>query len=200
MGVSMIRCVPNSCTSPTSVLNGWPASATSSPMRNTRGSRRISSAIASLTASPYVSSRTAASGVDILAHLARLGVGRGQRELHAAVDFRFHVGADALEHALVREPLRREPPAQGQERIVVGHPLALFLLRPVLAIDVAHVVAVEPVGLALEEGRPLATPRALDQPLHCRVDELDVLTVDALGVDPEGSGARQDLAGDGVAA
>src|SRR5712671_528536 len=58
MGVSMIRCVPNSCTSPVSVLNGWPASATSSPMRNTRGSRRISSAIASLTASPYVSSRS----------------------------------------------------------------------------------------------------------------------------------------------
>ena len=56
----MIRSVPNSCTSPTSVLKGWPASATSSPMRNTRGSRRISSAIASLTASPYVSSRTSA--------------------------------------------------------------------------------------------------------------------------------------------
>src|SRR5437868_2144890 len=57
IGVSITRSVPNSCTSPTSVLNGWPASATSSPMRNTRGSRRISSAIASFTASPYVSSR-----------------------------------------------------------------------------------------------------------------------------------------------
>src|SRR5882724_2721479 len=53
-----MRSVPNSCTSPTSVLNGWPASATSSPIRNTRGSRRISSAIASFTASPYVSSRS----------------------------------------------------------------------------------------------------------------------------------------------
>src|SRR2546427_444190 len=59
IGVSMIRCVPNSCTSPVSVLKGWPASATSSPIRNTRGSRRISSAIASFTASPYVSSRSA---------------------------------------------------------------------------------------------------------------------------------------------
>src|SRR3972149_3286801 len=54
----MTRSVPNSCTRPTSVLNGWPASATSSPIRNTRGSRRISSAIASFTASPYVSSRS----------------------------------------------------------------------------------------------------------------------------------------------
>src|SRR5438128_10550893 len=54
----MIRLVPNSCTSPVSTLKGWPASATSSPMRSTRGSRRISSAIASRTASPYVSPRS----------------------------------------------------------------------------------------------------------------------------------------------
>src|SRR6185436_9886872 len=54
----MTRLVPNSSTSPTRVLNGCPASATSSPMRNTVGSRRISSAIASRTASPYVSSRS----------------------------------------------------------------------------------------------------------------------------------------------
>src|SRR2546425_246233 len=62
----MMRSVPTSCTSPTSVLNGCPASATSSPMRKTRGSRRISSAIASRTASPYVSSRTAVSVVAML--------------------------------------------------------------------------------------------------------------------------------------
>ncbi len=55
----MTRSVPNSCTSPTRVLNGWPASAMSSPMMKTLGSRRISSAMASLTASPYVSSRSA---------------------------------------------------------------------------------------------------------------------------------------------
>src|ERR671930_2177548 len=100
----MTRSVPNSCTSPVSVLKGCPASATSSPMRNTRGSRRISSAIASRTASPYVSSRTTTSGVDIVVHLARVGVRRGERELHAAVDLRFHVGQDALEDALVDEP------------------------------------------------------------------------------------------------
>src|SRR5439155_1173408 len=98
----MIRLVPNSCTSPVSTLKGWPASATSSPMRNTRGSRRISSAIASRTASPYVSS--------------------------------------------------------------------------------------------------LAAPRPLDEAPHRRVDGLDVLAVDALGVDPQRPGARQDVAGDGLAA
>src|SRR5438445_506794 len=42
----MTRSLPNSSTSPVSTLKGWPASATSSPMRNTRGSRRISSASA----------------------------------------------------------------------------------------------------------------------------------------------------------
>src|SRR5512132_346986 len=104
----MTRLVPNSFTSPTSVLKGWPASATSSPMTNTRGSRRISSAIASRTASPYVSSR-AASGIDVLVDFAHLRVGRGQRELHAAVDLRLHVGADPLEDALVGEPVRGQP-------------------------------------------------------------------------------------------
>src|SRR3972149_6146947 len=122
MGVSMIRSVPNSCTSPTSVLKGWPASATSSPIRKTRGSRRISSAIASRTASPYVSSRTAASGIDILVHLARIGVWRGQRVLHPAVDFRLHVGVDPLEDARAGPPLPREPGGQGLGRGAPGPP------------------------------------------------------------------------------
>src|SRR5438445_3471627 len=74
------------------------------------------------------------------------------------------------------------------------------LPRAVLAVDVADVVAVVPVGLALEEGRPLAVPRALDEAPHRRVDGLDVLAVDALGVDPQRPGARQDVAGDGLAA
>src|SRR5438067_11035039 len=110
-----MRSVPNSCTSPTSVLKGWPASATSSPMRNTRGSRRISSAIASRTASPYVSSRSvvvAASGIDVLVDLARVRVGRGERELHAGVDLLLHVGLDPLEHGVVHQPLGDE--ARGE--------------------------------------------------------------------------------------
>ncbi len=61
-------------------------------------------------------------------------------------------------------------------------------------------MAVVAVRLALEEGRALAAPRALDQPLHRRVHGLHVLAVDALGVDAEGPRTRQDLAGDGLAA
>src|SRR5437588_504542 len=67
----MIRWVPNSWTSPVRVLNGWPASATSSPMRNTRGSRRISSAMASFSASPHVSSRSLMTALRLYARLDR---------------------------------------------------------------------------------------------------------------------------------
>src|SRR5262245_11490164 len=139
----MTRSVPNSCTSPVSTLKGWPASATSSPITNTRGSRRISSARASRTASPYVSSRTAPSGVDMLGDLARLGIRRRQRVLHAAVDLRLHVAHDAVEHRLVSQPLRGQPLGQRLQRVVSAHPLLLFFTRPVLAVHVPDVVAIE---------------------------------------------------------
>ena len=58
IGESITRFVPNSFARPESTLNGVPASATSSPMMKTVGSRRISSANASLMAWPKVISRT----------------------------------------------------------------------------------------------------------------------------------------------
>src|SRR5215471_13479233 len=57
IGESITRFLPNSCTNPESTLNGVPASATSSPMMKTVGSRRISSASASLMAWAKVISR-----------------------------------------------------------------------------------------------------------------------------------------------
>src|SRR5687768_191535 len=57
IGESITRWVPNSPTSPDNTLNGVPASATSSPMINTVGSRRISSDSASLIAWLNVISR-----------------------------------------------------------------------------------------------------------------------------------------------
>src|SRR5262245_4010595 len=194
----MIRSVPNSWTSPRSVLKGCPASATSSPMRNTRGSRRISSAIASRTASPYVSSRSAIlvpffSRVDVLIDLVRFGIRCGQRVLHAGVDLRLDVGLDAFEDTVVGEALRREAPRQRLERIVLAHPLLLFLTRPVLAVDVADVMAVVAVGLALEKRRAVAAACALDEATHHGVDALHVLPVDRLRVDAEGPRASEDL-------
>src|SRR2546427_8819033 len=69
-----------------------------------------------------------------------------------------------------------------------------------MAVDSCVWGAVSPVCRALWEGRPLAAPRPLDEAPNRRVDGLDVLAVDALGVDAEGPGARQDVAGDGLAA
>src|SRR5215510_2018478 len=88
--------------------------------------------------------------VDILIDLIRLRVGRGQRVLDAGVDLRLHVGLDALEDTAVGQALCREAPRQRLERIVLAHPLLLFLTRPVLAVDVADVMAVVAIGLALE--------------------------------------------------
>ena len=59
IGESITRSGPNSSTRPDSTLNGVPASATSSPMTNTVGSRRSSSRSASFTACDCVISRVA---------------------------------------------------------------------------------------------------------------------------------------------
>src|SRR5579885_569023 len=60
IGESITRPGPNSSTNPASTLNGVPASATSSPIMNTVGSRRISSASASRMACASVISRVLA--------------------------------------------------------------------------------------------------------------------------------------------
>src|SRR5712692_8027650 len=90
IGESSTRSDPNSATSPESTLNGVPASATSSPITKTLSSRRSSSASASLIAWPKVISRVAAAaavlGEDIVRHLARIGEGGIERELHTSLD------------------------------------------------------------------------------------------------------------------
>src|SRR5712692_101364 len=167
----------------------WASSAGGSPRLPTRrtpprfgaSAAPAATAIASTVASDRTV-RIRALRVDIFVDLFRLGVGCGQRELHTAVDLRLHVGLDPLEDARVGELLCREPGGQRLEWIVRGHPLLLFLACAVLAVAVADVVAVVAVGLALEKGRALAAARALDQLAHRRVDELDVLAVDGLGV------------------
>ncbi len=89
IGVSMMRDFPNSSTIPESTLNGVPASATSSPITNTVGSRRISSDNASRTASAMVNSRTATSGINILPDFVhRFGYGSlHESECHGRVYF-----------------------------------------------------------------------------------------------------------------
>src|SRR3954471_4307845 len=166
MGVSMMRSLPNSSTRPVSTLNVVPASATSSPMRMTLGSRRISSAIASLMASPKLSSRTlvAVSSIDVLGDLARVGVRRVDREL----DRRIHLGdqlrLDRIERRAVGDAVRHQPLPVQRDGIALGDPLLLFGLWPVVGpCDVADVVAVIAVRDALQERGAFAAPRAIDE-------------------------------------
>src|SRR5258705_6880925 len=136
--------------------------------------------------------------IDVFTDLARVRIRRGQRVLDAVIDLRLHVGLDALEDGRISQALAFEPSGEGLERIALAHPLLLLVPRAVLAVDVADVMAVVAVGLALEERRPLAPPRTLHEAPHRRVDRLDVLAVDALGVDAQRARARQDLAGNGL--
>src|SRR4051794_26290783 len=141
IGESITRAGPNSSTRPASTLNGWPASAMSSPMRKTVGSRRSSTARASLTACANVSSRVAVAtglGEDILGDLTRVripcveGVRNGIRNL-------------LLEPRAERRDGRfiADAGSQQLDRVSFGHPeLFLFLLAVVRAVDVADVVPV----------------------------------------------------------
>src|SRR5689334_10815579 len=188
IGVSTTRSVPNSSTSPASTLNGVPASATSSPIRNTVGSRRISSRNASPTACPSVSSRVpcATSSVDMVRHLARVRVGRVQRVLHRVVDLGLDALAKPLDLAVVAEARREQ-----HDRVALGSPPLLLVLRAVVgAVDVADVVAVVAVRVAEEEARPLAAARPVDRLQRRLVDGEHVLPVDLLRGDAERLGTR----------
>src|SRR5215472_10982492 len=183
IGVSTTRSVPNSSTKPFSTLKGVPASATSSPRMKTAGSRRISSASASLTAWPMVSSRspTAASlSVDILGDLRRVGKGGLQPER----DARGNLGPDLLVERLqlvgTDGARLREAPREQRDRVAVAEPgILLFPGSVVRAIDVPHVVAAVSVRVAEQKARSLTGPRPLDRS----------------GLDAERPGARHQVAG-----
>src|SRR5215211_4497847 len=166
IGESRTRSVPNSSTSPEVTLKGVPASATSSPMRNTVGSRRSSSASASLTACASEISRVpscslgtvTSAGVDMLVDLAGIG-------------------------------------ERGLERVLGGSRHLCLVLRAVVgAVDVADVVAVVAVCLADEKAGALAATSTLDGAVGGRVDGARVLPVDFLRRDPERRRPRSDVA------
>src|SRR5215217_4136518 len=140
IGESITRSAPNSSTSPESTLNGVPASATSSPITKTVGSRRNSSASASFTACAREISRTPSCsfgssrtlGVDMLVHLGRVGEGRLDRALGGRGDLRVELAVDALEFGVVGEPALAEPRGVQSDRVTLGAPPLLLLLRAVV--------------------------------------------------------------------
>src|SRR5919106_39389 len=204
IGESITRSGPNSWTRPESTLNGVPASATCSPIRNTRSSRRISSAIASLTASAMVSSRPAVAstafstrlGVDMTIDLRRVRIGSLEREALALLDLGGHAPVEGLQTNLVGVAQCAHPRGEHSKRIPRRTPLFLFLLRPVVRpIDVPDVMTEEPVRPTLDERGAIAGARPPDRSVG-RGAHLDhVLPVQGLSGDPEGSRSRRDLAG-----
>src|SRR6266540_760155 len=190
IGESMMRSAPNSSTSPESTLNGVPASATSSPITKTAGSRRSSSASASFTACESVSSRmgrsvSVALGVDVVVHLARVRIRRRQRELDAFVDLALGFRAYALER-LLGDALLGQPRRMQRQRVALRLPFRLLVPRAVVrAVDVADVVSVEAVGVEDEERRSAAGARSLDRAGGRIEDGAHVLAVDFLRLDAE---------------
>src|SRR5579864_2132352 len=149
MGVSSTRSGPNSVTRPLKTLNAVPASATSSPITNTLGSRRISSASASRTASPNVNSRTATatSGIHVLLHFVHVRIGRRHGGLHGFLDLGFHFRLNLVQRRLAGDVLRQDRLGGHLDRIALGLPGLLFLFRAIVfAADIAHVVPHKTIG------------------------------------------------------
>ena len=186
IGESITRSTPKRSTRPESTLNGVPASATSSPITKTVGSRSISSVIASLTASANVISRVGAAGAAVVAsgkdmeiHLRRIGVRRLEAEPDACGDLPVDVVPNRVQLGRIRMLLGAEPGPEPLDRVVALAPVLLLLGRAVVgAIDVADVVAEPAVGRAGEERRALAGAGARDGGKRGRPDGSDVLSVD----------------------
>src|SRR5271165_610643 len=201
IGVSRTRSLPNSSTRPERTLNGVPASATSSPMMQTCGSRRISSASASRTACPKVSSRgvvsdIAASGIDVLLHFVDRGIRRGNREFHRFVHLSGQLGLNLTELRRVGELLLDQEVREILNRVALRLPGLFFLLRAVvLAVNIADVVAGVAIGIGQEKRRAAAAAGALDQAAGRRMHGTNVLPIDGCSFESERGGAGENIAG-----
>src|ERR1700733_11056575 len=194
IGVSITRSFPNSSTIPDKTLKGVPASATSSPMMKTFGSRRISSDNASRTASAIVSLRTATSGINILPNLIHIRIGGLQCEGDGRVNFRFCLRLDFVELRLRCEFVAQEPVRHHLDRIALGAPLQFFLFRAVIiAAHIANMMPVIPVGVAQEKRGAVSRARPLNHAARRLVHRANILPVHAFTRNPKSRRPRQNL-------
>src|SRR5580658_4290721 len=194
IGVSTTREVPNSSTRPESTLNGVPASATSSPMMNTRESRRISSASASRTASAKVISRIPGSGIDVLVNFVHTRVWRGDGKFDGLIHFGSEFGVDGAKGVRVSVLLVRKPLGEILDRIALRQPLLLFFFRTVIfPIDVADVMPAVTVSIAEQKRRPSAAARALGEVARDGMHRAHVLPIDGFGAHSKSAGARRNI-------
>src|SRR5262249_26337025 len=186
--------LPNSSTRPESTLKGVPASATSSPMMQTFGSRRISSLSASRTAWAKVNSRSATSGIDVLFHLIGSWIWSLHCEFHRFVHLSDQFSFDLLQLILLSDFVRRHPVRQILNRISFCLPALFFGLSPVIfAIDVDDMVTAVPVSVCQDESRAAAVASALSELTRDRIDRTHVLPVDFRRKKSERRRSCQDL-------
>src|ERR1700722_17371997 len=194
IGVSTTREVPNSSTRPDKTLNGVPASATSSPMMNTRESRRISSASASRTASAKVISRTAVSGIHVLVDLLHAGIRCGDGELHGVIHFSFEFGVNGTERRSIRVIFGFEPIGKIPDRVVLAEPLLLFFFCTVIfAVYVADVMAAIVVGVAKRKCRTISTAGAVRKRGGGREHGAHILPINRFRFDSQGPRSRGEI-------
>src|ERR1700758_5538867 len=108
IGVLRTRSAPNSSSRPCVTPIEPPISAMSSPMMKTSSSSRIAVAIASRTASLYVSS-----GIDVLQGVFRCRIGAVLRELDRRLDDLRHLGVELVEVVLAQP----DPLLQDRDRV-----------------------------------------------------------------------------------
>src|SRR2546426_2579477 len=195
IGAFRTRSGPNSSQSPFVTPNGTP-STMSSPMQYTRGSRRISSRSARLSASPKSMTGTSVAprvrGEEIGQGLVRLGqrarLGVGDR----VVDLRHDPVADLLRLGVVQELLLVQQTLEACDW-VSAPPFAGLVLRAVrlrIALEVPHPAD----RVRLDERRPVAAAPPLGGPRDGVPHRQHVVAVDRLARDAVARRARRDRA------
>src|SRR5260221_1126075 len=90
---------------------------------------------------------------------------------------------DCLQRGGIEKFFSDQPAGENGNRIAIGFPLLLFLLRTVIfTTNVAHVVAGVAVGVAQQQRWPFAAPRAFHQARSYFMDGTYILTIDTLCV------------------
>src|ERR1035441_218082 len=103
-----------------------------------------------------------ASGINILQHLARAGIGSVPGELDSSVNLRIHLRVNPVQLSLVREFMADDPCAQQLDRIALGRPaLFLFFRTVVLAAHITDVMAVIPGRVAQKKCGAFSRTRLL---------------------------------------
>src|SRR2546430_3323478 len=129
---------------------------------------------------------SAALSVAILGHLARLRVWSFQSEGKGAAHLVLDLLVDPVERAHRREARARYPIAREPHWITLRAPFLLFFLGAVVApVHVADVMAVEAVGVTVEERRALPGARSRDRLARRLLYLPRVLPVDVEHRDPE---------------